>query len=78
MALDLFGCHPGFPAAHAAERGASHRLTWFGRLASTLVAWHERDRQRSDLARLDPYTLRDIGVNPGEAYFEAGKPFWRA
>lgn len=77
MARDLCS-HPGFPVAQAADRGASRLFAAFGKLAATLVAWHARDRQRSELARLDPYTLRDIGVNPGEAYFEAGKPFWRA
>ncbi|MFN0043246.1 MAG: DUF1127 domain-containing protein [Alphaproteobacteria bacterium] len=77
MALDLCS-HPGFPAAQAADRGTSRLFATLGKLAATLVAWHKRDRQRSELARLDPYTLRDIGVNPGEAYFEAGKPFWRA
>ena len=39
--------------------------------------WHERARQRTQLARLDDRLLRDIGVTRYEAARECGKPFWR-
>lgn len=40
-------------------------------------AWAERRRQRIALAELDRRLLRDIGLTPGEALRESGKPFWR-
>ncbi len=46
-------------------------------LFTTLATWHERARQRDELARLDPYLLKDIGVSAVDAQREAGKPFWR-
>jgi uncharacterized protein YjiS (DUF1127 family) len=39
--------------------------------------WHERARQRRQLARLDARMLRDIGITAGEAERECNKPFWR-
>ncbi len=44
----------------------------------TLALWHERDRQRRQLASLEGRFLRDIGVSSGDAAHEARKPFWRA
>jgi len=42
-----------------------------------LRRWSARTRQRRALALLDGRLLADIGVGPGEARREAGKPFWR-
>ena len=39
--------------------------------------WHERTRQRRQLASLDDRALRDIGIDRASAHFEASKPFWR-
>jgi uncharacterized protein YjiS (DUF1127 family) len=39
--------------------------------------WHERTRQRAQLARLDDSLLRDIGVSRDAAEAECAKPFWR-
>jgi uncharacterized protein YjiS (DUF1127 family) len=47
------------------------------RASAVLDLWHERRRGRAVLARLSPYGLKDIGVSPGGALFEASKPFWR-
>ncbi len=44
----------------------------------TLALWHERDRQRRQLASLDGRFLRDIGISSSDAAYEANKPFWRA
>ena len=44
-----------------------------GRLA---CVWIERLRQRGDLAELDPYLLRDIGVTQEQARTECRKAFW--
>jgi uncharacterized protein YjiS (DUF1127 family) len=45
-----------------------------GRLQQML----ERARGRRLLARLEARELRDFGVSPSDAQFEATKPFWRA
>lgn len=39
--------------------------------------WHRRARQRAELADLGIETLRDVGITPYDAKWEAGKPFWR-
>ena len=41
------------------------------------ILWHQRWRQRRDLANLDAHLLRDIGVTPREAFRETSKPFWQ-
>ena len=51
--------------------------TWFGRALDVLLLWHERARQRRQLAELDDFMLRDIGVGRADAVGEALKPFWR-
>jgi uncharacterized protein YjiS (DUF1127 family) len=42
--------------------------------------WIDRSRQRrrlGELAEVDNYLLKDIGVSQDEALREAAKPFWR-
>ena len=46
----------------------------------TLGFWIDRSRQRrqlGELAELNDYLLRDIGVSREQAMREAEKPFWR-
>jgi uncharacterized protein YjiS (DUF1127 family) len=46
----------------------------------TLELWIDRSRQRKqlgELAELNDYLLKDIGVSREEAMREAEKPFWR-
>jgi uncharacterized protein YjiS (DUF1127 family) len=46
----------------------------------TLLFWNERSRQRrrlGELADLNDYLLKDIGLTRDEALREAEKPFWR-
>jgi uncharacterized protein YjiS (DUF1127 family) len=40
--------------------------------------WRRRSHQRDKLARMTRYELRDAGINPNDAAYEIGKPFWRA
>ena len=47
------------------------------RVAATVATWRARVAVRRHLAQLDARTLRDIGVAPAVAAFEAGKPFWK-
>jgi uncharacterized protein YjiS (DUF1127 family) len=45
-----------------------------------LQFWIDRSRQRrrlAELAEVDNYLLKDIGVSQDEALREAAKPFWR-
>ena len=48
-----------------------------GRLWATVVAAYRRHRTRAALAGLEAYMLKDIGVSPAEAEYEANKRFWR-
>jgi uncharacterized protein YjiS (DUF1127 family) len=55
-------------------------LTLIGEALLTLLFWAGRSRQRrqlGELAELDNYLLKDIGVSQEEALREAAKPFWR-
>jgi uncharacterized protein YjiS (DUF1127 family) len=49
-----------------------------GDALATLGLWRQRARQRRHLAEMSAEMLRDIGVSPGQARAEAGKPFWVA
>lgn len=50
----------------------------WSRLQATLSLWRRRSRERRELARLSTRDLKDFGLTPGAARFEANKPFWRA
>jgi uncharacterized protein YjiS (DUF1127 family) len=61
-------------------------LAWFalrrsgaaaGRVAEVGLTGLERSRQRRQLAELNDYMLRDIGLTRLDAWTEAEKPFWR-
>ena len=43
-----------------------------------LTAWRRRSRLRRVLASIDRRSLRDAGIDPGFADYEAAQPFWRA
>lgn len=47
-------------------------------LAHLVLTWETRRRTRTDLRRLEPHMLRDIGLDPMAAAQECQKPFWRA
>jgi uncharacterized protein YjiS (DUF1127 family) len=69
-------------------KGAT-RLTNWARMQGTIQRWvcaaygeisewRRRSHQREELARMTRYELRDAGINPNDAAYEIGKPFWRA
>jgi len=45
--------------------------------ASLFATWRARARVRRELAQIDARTLREAGIDPGAADFEAAQPFWR-
>jgi len=45
--------------------------------ANVLQLWRQRSHERTELAKLDARSLRDLGLSEGAARFEANKPFWR-
>lgn len=47
------------------------------RIAATLALWRTRSRMRAALAQVDARSLRDAGITPSQAAFEANQPFWR-
>jgi len=56
----------------------SFRLPPARELVTRAALWHQRARQRRQLARLDDALLKDIGLTRCDAETEAAKPFWRA
>jgi uncharacterized protein YjiS (DUF1127 family) len=40
--------------------------------------WRHRIRARRELTQIDARSLRDAGISPGVAAFEAAQPFWHA
>ncbi len=53
------------------------RLPPHRRLLAKLRLWRERARTRAALAEVDVRSLRDAGIAPTQAAFEASQPFWR-
>ena len=55
---------------------ASAHPTVRQRVAARLKLWRERIVIRRHLAAMDARSLRDAGISPAAAAFEAGKSFW--
>ncbi|MDD1533326.1 MULTISPECIES: DUF1127 domain-containing protein [unclassified Bradyrhizobium] len=47
-------------------------------IGETLHVWHERYRNRRELAQWTARDLQDVGLSWSDIAFEAEKPFWRA
>jgi uncharacterized protein YjiS (DUF1127 family) len=61
------------------RRVAASRIALFRKqIKGTLTEWWHRAQSRRELADLDHASLRDIGMSPGAAKYEASKPFWMA
>jgi uncharacterized protein YjiS (DUF1127 family) len=71
---------PHEPAGMRAFRQQFVSSSSAGSWLRTLGFWIDRSRQRKqlgELAELNDYLLKDIGVSREEALREAEKPFWR-
>ncbi len=64
-------------AAALLETSLSSRPSPKRRLIALLTIWRERIAARRHLAATDARSLRDAGISPAAAAYEAGKPFWR-
>jgi uncharacterized protein YjiS (DUF1127 family) len=49
-----------------------------GQLSDLVQVWRERRHSRRELADWTERDMRDAGVSPGDARYEAAKPFWQA
>lgn len=67
---------PDFLTTSAAAVAASPP-SFRQRLAVTIAVWRERTVARRCLAQMDARSLRDAGISPAAAAFEAGRPFWQ-
>jgi uncharacterized protein YjiS (DUF1127 family) len=45
-------------------------------LRAALAAWWERAKQRDELAQLDAWSRRDLGVGDADVWNEVRRPFW--
>lgn len=71
-----------FPVDPLAAEATLHsvraaRLPAHLRLLARLALWRERVQARHALATVDSRSLRDAGIAPAQAAFEASQPFWR-
>ena len=55
-----------------------HQSSFFTRISQTLQVWHQRQRNRRQLAQLSARDLHDVGLSWSDIVYEAEKPFWRA
>jgi uncharacterized protein YjiS (DUF1127 family) len=59
------------------RRVTAWRIALFRKqIKGTLTEWRHRIQSRRELAGLDHVGLRDIGMSPSAAKYEASKPFW--
>jgi uncharacterized protein YjiS (DUF1127 family) len=68
-----FPALPDQRAVRERERPASYPC----RALALLDIWRQRLHDRWELARMDERSLRDLGLTPYDALYEARKPFWR-
>ena len=69
--------HEPAAASRPVEAPPAYWRLLLGAMVATLRDWRRRSIERSELARLDARTLRDIGVDPGAVEYEMRQPFWR-
>ena len=66
-----------FPSKPALLSIPTTRQPLHRRIAAMLALWRARSRMREALAQVDARSLRDAGITPSQAVFEANQPFWR-
>lgn len=79
-AIPLCSAHHSPERSASCYRPRSQRDQMAGiaaRMMVTVREWRRRSRGRAELASLDDRMLADIGITRAEAWYQAGKPFWR-
>ena len=72
-----------YPASAAAplkdrENAADAVVSVLMQAVTTLLDWQERAAQRRQLSAFGPGMLKDLGIDPADAYREATKAPWRS
>jgi len=67
---------PSIPGSEGLRRFGGVLAEQAVNLLTMLLEWRERARSRQQLAGLDDYMLRDIGVDRAAAAAESDKAFW--
>jgi len=60
-----------------ARHGFTPRIGWLQQFASIVRTWRRRAHARAELARLDSFTLSDIGLDRSIVDLEVQRSFWR-
>lgn len=60
------------------RRAEDRETAWLTRVFQALQVRRRRIRARRQLAQIDARTLRDAGIDPVAAHYEATRPFWVA
>ncbi len=71
MSIQLHAKRISTSSSHGTSIGP--RVVW-----RRIVALYSLQRQRRQLAELEPHLLEDIGIDRNDAQREASRPFWDA
>lgn len=74
--LDISHCTPCAIAEKNNGFTSAGLRTEMQKLAQKIVFWHQRNRSRKALAKLDDRLLEDIGLSRADVDQEIEKPFW--
>lgn len=74
--IETIGTSLGSGLRPAATFGGMVRTTVV-RAVGLVLTWQQRARERRQLASMDEYGLKDIGLTKVDIMREADKPFWQ-
>jgi len=60
------------------KRPSTHGVRTIGEIIDFFLLWQARTAERTHLASLPDYLLRDMGLSREQVELEAAKPFWKA
>jgi uncharacterized protein YjiS (DUF1127 family) len=53
------------------------RADWLTKALDVILAWIDRSRQRAQLAGIDVWVLKDVGISAADIEVECRKHFWQ-
>ena len=53
------------------------REDWLAKALDVILAWIDRSRQRGQLAGIDVWILKDVGISLADVDAECRKHFWQ-